>query len=68
MYYLDTTNEVMATGWKYINGQWYYLDRSSGAMRIGWLNDSGTCYYLKSSGEMFSNTTVDGYKLGADGA
>ncbi len=67
-YYLDTTNGVMATGWKYINGQWYYLDPSSGAMRTGWLNDNGTWYYLKASGEMLSNTTVDGYKLGADGA
>ncbi|OOM73826.1 putative cell wall binding repeat protein [Clostridium sp. BL-8] len=36
-------------------------------MKTGWLNDNGTWYYLKASGEMLSNTTVYGYKLGADG-
>ncbi|EHJ02110.1 cell wall binding repeat-containing protein [Clostridium sp. DL-VIII] len=67
-YYLDPADGVMDTGWKYINGQWYYLDKASGAMKTGWLNDNGTWYYLKYSGEMVSDTTVDGYKLGANGA
>lgn len=73
-YYLnDKTNSpsdglgVMKTGWLNDNGTWYYL-KSSGAMATGWLNDNGTWYYLNSSGAMLSNTTINGYKLGASGA
>lgn len=65
-YYLDTDG-TMATGWKAVNSKWYYME-STGAMKTGWLNDNGTWYYLNTSGEMLSNTTVSGYKLGANGA
>ncbi|NFS93867.1 hypothetical protein FDF05_13055, partial [Clostridium botulinum] len=37
-------------------------------MQTGWLNDNGTWYYLDGSGKMLSNTTVNGYVLGANGA
>jgi glucan-binding YG repeat protein len=66
-YNLDT-NGVMATGWKLVDSKWYYLDKVSGAMQTGWLNDNGTWYYLNASGEMLANTTVGGYRLGANGA
>ncbi len=56
----------MATGWQLVNNKWYFVD-SSGVMKTGWLNDGGNWYYLNTSGEMFSNTTVSGYKLGANG-
>jgi len=65
-YYLKADG-VMATGWYNDNGTWYYL-AGSGAMATGWLNDNGTWYYLAGSGAMLSNTTVDGYRLGASGA
>ena len=65
-YYLDS-NGIMQTGWLNLNGTWYYL-QSSGAMQTGWLNLNGTWYYLQSSGAMATNTTVGGYKLGANGA
>lgn len=65
-YYLNESG-VMVTGWLYSNGTWYYL-KESGAMATGWINDGGTWYYLNSAGAMLSNTTVDGYKLGANGA
>ncbi len=65
-YYLQTSG-AMATSWLNDNGTWYYLN-SSGAMATGWLNDNGTWYYLNSSGAMLSNTTVDGYVLGSNGA
>lgn len=59
---------TMATGWVSYNGNWYYSD-NSGAMKIGWLKDSnGSWYYLYSSGVMAKNTTVDGYKIGSNGA
>ncbi|NSB12492.1 N-acetylmuramoyl-L-alanine amidase family protein [Clostridium beijerinckii] len=65
-YYLNPSG-AMATSWLNLNGTWYYLN-SSGAMATGWLNDNGTWYYLNSSGAMLSNTTVDGYVLGSNGA
>ena len=65
-YYLNASG-AMQTGWLNDNGTWYYLN-ASGAMQTGWLNDNGTWYYLNASGAMLSNTTVDGYRLGANGA
>ena len=57
----------MNTGWLNDNGTWYYL-QSNGAMKTGWLNDNGTWYYLQSNGAMAKNTTIDGYRLGSNGA
>ncbi len=65
-YYLQASG-AMKTGWLNDNGTWYYL-QASGAMKTGWLNDNGTWYYLNSSGAMLKNTTVDGYRLGSNGA
>jgi glucan-binding YG repeat protein len=70
----NKTNEVgqqingnMATGWLNYNGSWYYLG-TDGVMKIGWKLVSGKYYYLKSDGTMAYSTTINGYKLGADGA
>lgn len=66
-YYLGT-NGAKTTGWQRVGGTWYYLD-SVGVMQTGWFRDKdGKFYYLNPSGAMLSNTTVQGYKLGADGA
>lgn len=65
-YYLQSSG-AMKTGWLNDRGTWYYL-QSSGAMKTGWLNDNGTWYYLQSNGAMVANTTIDGYRLGANGA
>ena len=65
-YYLQS-NGAMKTGWLNDNGTWYYL-QSNGAMKTGWLNDNGTWYYLQSNGAMAKNTTIDGYRLGSNGA
>jgi hypothetical protein len=55
-------------GWQSINKNWYYLN-SQGKIQTGWIKDvSGKYYYLNSYGAMVYNTTVDGYKLGSDGA
>lgn len=56
-----------ANGWLNSNNTWYYL-KADGVMAKGWLNDNGKWYYLNESGAMLSNTTVDGYVLGASGA
>lgn len=57
------------TGWQLVNGYWYYLG-TQGAMQTGWIVDrsNGKYYYLNSNGSMAYNTTIDGYKLGHDGA
>ncbi|MGN2369622.1 N-acetylmuramoyl-L-alanine amidase family protein [Clostridium cagae] len=65
-YYLNYNGD-MATGWQNINGKWYYL-REDGKMLTGWVDDRGTWYYLDYSGAMVSNTTVNGYRLGSNGA
>lgn len=60
-------NENNVTGWIIDGGSWYYLDLS-GIMHTGWLYDNGTWYYLSPQGDMLSNTSVDGYNLGENGA
>lgn len=67
-YHLNETG-AMNTGWlKDTNGKWYLLNES-GAMVTGWHKDTdGKWYYLNSDGSMAANTTIDGYKIGNDGA
>lgn len=50
-------------------GYWYYLD-ADGNIKTGWIQaGSGKWYYLyPSGGAMATNTTINGYKLGSDGA
>ncbi|MVX64892.1 hypothetical protein GKZ28_14435 [Clostridium chromiireducens] len=71
-YYLDNNGDAK-TGWIQDNGKWYYLntatDTNRGTMKTGWLQDTdGTWYYLYSDGSMATNTSVDGYKIGSNGA
>ncbi|GAA0077174.1 hypothetical protein UT300005_15520 [Clostridium sp. CTA-5] len=66
-WYFMQESGAMKTGWLNDRGNWYYLN-SNGSMKTGWLNDNGAWYYLEGSGRMLSNTTVDGYRLAANGA
>ncbi|NMF04264.1 cadherin-like beta sandwich domain-containing protein [Clostridium beijerinckii] len=67
-YYLNSDG-AMQIGWKQVYGNWYYLDYD-GKMKTGWFKDAdGRYYYLnKVSGAMAHDTSIDGYKLGSDGA
>lgn len=65
-YYLDS-NGIMKTGWLELSGQKYFLN-SNGSMAKGWKQIDGKWYYFNKDGLMASNTTIDGYKIGADGA
>lgn len=77
-YYLDADKGgAMKAGWTYADGLWYYMneahDGTYGKMLTGWVFNGGKWYYLNeksdgTKGAMLRNTTVDGYKLGADGA
>ena len=70
-WYFFKGNNAMKTGWEKVDGNWYYM-ASSGKMVTGWCEVSGKWYYFSkesnSLGQMLYSTTVDGYKLGADGA
>lgn len=70
-YYLDNSGHAQV-GWVNDNGKWYYFntsgDSNRAAMKTGWVQDNGKWYYLDQSGAMVSNTTIDGYRLGKDGA
>ncbi|MEH7332787.1 S8 family serine peptidase [Neobacillus drentensis] len=65
-YYLTKSGD-MKTGWLLEDGKWYYLN-ANGSMATGWKLINGKWYYLNKNGVMAANTTVDGYKLGKDGA
>ena len=64
-YYLDGSG-AMKTGWAKVGGTWYYLD-GSGAMKTGWYQVGGKWYYSYPSGALAVNTTIDGYKVNANG-
>lgn len=66
-YYLESWGG-MATGWKNVNGTWYYLQGSGAMVANGWYWINGKCYYFYNWGGMAANTTIDGYKVGTDGA
>jgi lactocepin len=67
-WYFLGSDGVMKTGWlQDANGKWYYLN-NNGDMATGWKLVGNKWYYFYSSGTMAANTTVDGYKLGTDGA
>lgn len=76
-WYFFNSEGYMFTGWLNINGGWYYLNTDEGGgngmMVTGWKLIVGKWYYLStasdgSGGRMLSNTVIDGYTLGADGA
>lgn len=60
-------NGIKKTGWLKYDDYWYYLD-VLGTMKTGWINDNGAWYYCDESGIMLSDTMIDEYELGSDGA
>lgn len=64
----NTEGNSWSVGWRFLEGKWYYYGQD-GYMKTGWIQDNnGKWYYLNSNGSMESNTTIDGYTLGLDGA
>jgi glucan-binding YG repeat protein/lysophospholipase L1-like esterase len=66
-YYLNTNSGAMETGLIEVSGKKYYL-KDSGEMMTGWQEIEGKWYYFYPGGQMASNTMIQGYKLGDDGA
>lgn len=71
-WYYFGNNGVIKIGWVDQNGKRYYFNSNSdvdyGQMEKGWIQDNGKWYYLDESGIMVTNTNIDGYNLGEDGA
>ena len=71
-YYLNADvprGKMLSNTWLHSSdGKYYYLD-SNGAMCEKWTQISGKWYYFyPGSGYMATNTTIDSFKLGANGA
>lgn len=65
--YLSPSNAAMQTGWNKQGDTWYKLG-PNGYMQTGWVKDNNNWYYMNSDGSMASNTTVNGYTIGSNGA
>lgn len=63
----NTEGSSWSIGWRQIDGKWYYFGQD-GYMKTGWVEDNGKWYYLYSDGSMAHDTSINGYKLGLDGA
>ena len=57
---------AMATGWVMLNHAWHYFKEDGGPYH-GWLLWKNEWYYIK-QGKMLTNTFVDGFYLGKNGA
>ncbi|VNM38300.1 choline-binding surface protein A [Streptococcus pneumoniae] len=65
-YYLNANGD-MATDWVKDGDTWYYLE-VSGAMKASqWFKVSDKWYYVNGLGALAVNTTVDGYRVNANG-
>jgi glucan-binding YG repeat protein len=64
---MDSTGVMTTNKWTKDGEKWYFL-KEDGSMATGWINDNEKWYYLDLSGAMLSNTNIDGYDLGSDGA
>lgn len=66
-YYFNQDGSMLTSAWVGPTPKWYYVN-SDGKMAEGFITYKGSRYYLnKGSGEMLTNTTVSGVKIGADG-
>ena len=70
-YYLDPAKKGRVTrGFVRIGKKLYYFGQADGKQRRtkGWFYYGNAMYYVKSDGTIATNTTIDGYKIGASGA
>ena len=70
-YYLHPQKAgARASGFITINKKLYYFNSNDGKQRRtkGWFFVNNAMYYVKADGSIATNTTIDGYKIGATGA
>ncbi len=70
-YYLVPSKKGAAKkGFCTLGKKLYYFDSSTGKQRRtkGWFFVNNAMYYVKADGTIATNTSIDGYKIGANGA
>lgn len=67
-YYFNANGYALSSQWLLWQNKWYYLDENCKMVAGKWLKISGKWYYFYANGIMASNTTIDGYVIGADGS
>lgn len=70
-YYLNPKKKgARESGFLKLNAKLYYFGASDGKQRRkkGWFYVNNAMYYVMEDGSIATNTTIDGYKVGADGA
>lgn len=60
-------NGMNHTKWLKHENKWYYFSEE-GIMFTGWHYIGSSWYYFSNNGIMAENTTIDGYKIGSNGA
>ena len=66
-YYFNSDGK-MATGWINVGSNRYFLQKDGIMISGAWYSIDGKSYYFYASGALAVNTTINGYKVGADGA
>ena len=64
-YYLSDYG-MLESCWVKDKGKWYYLS-SSGTLTTGWKEIKGKYYYFYGSGELATNTSINGYYVNGNG-
>ena len=67
LYYFAADGK-MTTGWQKVDGSWYFLQKDGKMVAGAWYSIDGKSYYFNGSGKLLTNTTINGYKVGPDGA
>ncbi|MFZ7946221.1 bifunctional 2',3'-cyclic-nucleotide 2'-phosphodiesterase/3'-nucleotidase [Neobacillus sp. 19] len=67
-YYLGKEGKMLENGWVQYKNAWYYLGKEGKMLENNWVQYKNKWYYLKNDGTMAVSTTVQGYKVGNDGA
>jgi hypothetical protein len=68
--YNDSTGNPMKNTWFFDKNyeKWYYLGADGLMSENRWILSGGKYYYLNADGAMATNTIINGYKVGANGA
>lgn len=67
-FWFDAEGYAYQNKWLLQNNKWYYMNNDCHMLHDKWEWIDGKCYYFYSNGEMASNTTVEGWVVGPDGA
>lgn len=66
-YYLHADGSMANAQWVFWKNTWYYINQGGAMAKSQWIKYKNDWYYVDANGAMLSNTTVEGYTLGADG-